>query len=77
MNNLRQRVFNRIGNISFLPQNHVDHMTICITTDFEKAIKVKEKLENSFIPFHITIISLGLYSIWPGKLISVYGIQNI
>lgn len=72
MDELRRKVYKRIGNGSYLPQNHVNHITICITTDYEKVIRLKKKIENHFSPFSLMITSIGLYSIWPGKLISIY-----
>ena len=72
MNELRRRVHKRIGNDSYLPHNHINHITICITTDYAEIIRVKNKIEEHFSPFLLTITSIGLYSIWPGKLISIY-----
>lgn len=72
MDELRRKVHKRIGNDSYLPYNHINHITICITTDFEEVIRVKKEIESGFSPFPLTIISIGLYRIWPGKLISIY-----
>lgn len=72
MNELRRRVHKRIGNDSYLPHNHINHITICITTDYAEIIRVKNIIEEHFSPFLLTITSIGLYSIWPGKLISIY-----
>ena len=43
MNELRRRVHKRIGNDYYLPHNHINHITICITTDYEEVIRVKKK----------------------------------
>ena len=72
MNELRIRIHKRIGNDSFLPQNHINHITICISTDFEEVIRAKQKIERVFSPVSLRINSIGLYRIWPGKLISIY-----
>lgn len=72
MDGLRRKVHKRIGNDSYLPYNHINHITICITTDFEEVIRVKKEIENGFSPFPLTIISIGLYRIWPERLISIY-----
>lgn len=60
MNELRRRVHKRIGNDSYLPHYHI---TICIATDFEEVISVKQKIESVFSPSPLTITLIGLYGI--------------
>ena len=76
MDNLRKSVYALLGNPSYLPNRHINHMTLNITKDKIQTKQLKQILKD-FTPFPLTIISLGLYQIWSGKLCSIYVFLNI
>jgi|GEM_PF-1778145 len=76
MDNLRKSVYALLGNPSYLPDRHINHMTLNITKDKIQTKQLKQILKD-FTPFPLTINSLGLYQIWPGKLCSIYVFLNI
>lgn len=76
MDNLRKSVYALLGNPSYLPDRHINHMTLNITKDKIQTKQLKQILKD-FTPFPLTIISLGLYQIWSGKLCSIYVFLNI
>ena len=73
MDNLRRSVYALLGNPSYIPDRHINHMTLSITKDKQQIEHLKRAL-NNLPPFPLTIISLGLYKIWPGKLQAIYGL---
>ena len=73
MDNLRKNVYALLGNPTYLPDRHINHMTLSITKDKQQIVQLKRAL-NNLPPFSLTIISLGLYKIWPGKLQAIYGL---
>ena len=46
-------------------------LALNITKDKQQIVQLKRAL-NNLPPFSLTITSLGLYKIWPGKLQAVY-----
>lgn len=73
MDNLRRSVYALLENPSYLPDRHINHMTLNITKDKQLINQLKRALKD-LPPFSLTIISLGLYKIWPGKLQAIYGL---
>lgn len=73
MDNLRKNVYALLGNPTYLPDRHINHMTLSITKDKQQIVQLKRAL-NNLPPFSLTIISLGLYKIWLGKLQAIYGL---
>ena len=72
MDALLNDLFIRIGNDKYNPENAKLHITICISKDKSKILRIKNRIKQEFIPFKLRIMSLGLYEIWPGALKSIY-----
>lgn len=71
MDNIRKYAYTFLGNPSYLPERHLNHMTINISRDRQQTAILKQAL-SIVKPFTMTINSLGLYKIWPGELKSIY-----
>ena len=72
MDALLEELYKRIGNEKYKPENANLHLTICISKDKNKIVRIIERIRNQSIPFQVRIMSLGLYEIWPGALKSIY-----
>jgi len=72
MNLLQMKLYELIGNDKYLPGNNTLHITICINKDYRKIERIKNNLSKSFAPFSMKVMSLGLYEIWPGKMMAEY-----
>lgn len=71
MDNLRKSVYALLGNPSYLPDRHINHITLNITKDKQQTKHLKRALKD-ISPFLLKITSLGLFQIWPGKLQTIY-----
>lgn len=71
MDNLRKNVYALLGNPSYLPDRHINHITLNITKDKQQTKHLKRALKD-ISPFPLKITSLGLFQIWPGKLQTIY-----
>lgn len=71
MDNLRKSVYALLGNPSYLPDRHINHITLNITKDKQQTKHLKRALKD-ISPFSLKITSLGLFQIWPGKLQTIY-----
>ena len=71
MDNLRKSVYALLGNPSYLPDRHINHITLNITKDKQQTKHLKLTLKD-ISPFPLKITSLGLFQIWPGKLQTIY-----
>lgn len=71
MDNLRKSVYALLGNPSYLPDRHINHITLNITKDKQQTKHLKRALKD-ISPFPLKITSLGLFQIWPGKLQTIY-----
>lgn len=71
MDNLRKSVYALLGNPSYLPDRHYNHMTLNITKDKQLINQLKRTLKD-LSSFSLKITSLGLFKIWPGKLQAIY-----
>lgn len=72
MDALLNELFIRIGNDKYKPENANLHITICISKDKNKILRIIDRIRQESIPFKLRIMSLGLYEIWPGALKSIY-----
>lgn len=73
---LQDRLFSIFGNEKYLPGENVVHMTLCISKDWKKVFRIKHAIESTFSPFELQVTGLGLYEIWPGRLIAEFGGDN-
>lgn len=70
-NAMQAELFDRIGNPNYFPNATTIHMTLCISKDHDKINRLKTNIERTFTPFKLKVMSLGVYEIWPGKLMSI------
>lgn len=70
-NALQVELYDRIGNAKYLPDASVVHLTLCISKDHDKINRIKTNIEKIFTPFRLKVTSLGVYEIWPGKLMTI------
>lgn len=71
MDNLRRSVYALLENPSYLPDRHINHMTLNITKDEQLINQLKRALKD-LPPFSLKITSLGLFKIWPGIFQAIY-----
>ena len=71
MDNLRKNVYALLGNPTYLPDRHINHMTLSITKDKQQMEQLIRTLKD-IPPVPLKITSLGLFKIWPGKLQAIY-----
>jgi len=66
---LQERIYNILPSEKYNPNKFQFHITITIEKDYEKIIRIKNKLEEIFFPFDLEINSIGLFEIYPATLI--------
>ncbi len=77
LKSLQQKIYHILPNKWYNPDNFQFHITITIDKDYEKIIKIKNKLDKVFIPFVLEIGSIGLFEIYPANLIkTVYSVEG-
>ena len=69
LESLQKRIYNILPSEKYNPNKFQFHITITIDKDYEKIIRIKNKLEEIFIPFDLEINSIGLFEIYPANLI--------
>lgn len=68
---LQERIYNILPSEKYNPNKFQFHITITIDKDYEKIIRIKNKLKEIFIPFDLEINSIGLFEIYPATLIKI------
>lgn len=66
---IQKRIFERYSSKYYIPEVFSFHFTIHIDQDYQKVLKIKEKVNNRFSPFELEIKALGLFEIYPAKLV--------
>lgn len=70
-----QRVFfNEFPKEKYNPDDFTFHMTIHIDKDYEKILKIQEKMKRNFKPFFLEFDTLELYD-YPGEIIEKISIK--
>ncbi len=69
---LQEKVYNILPIEKYNPNKFKFHITIHVDKDYDKIIKIKHELEKSFIPFELTVSSIGLFEIYPAKLVKKF-----
>lgn len=69
---LQEKVYNIYPSEKYNPNKFQFHITITIDKDYGKIINIKEKLEKIFVPFDLEINSIGLFEIYPAKLVKTF-----
>ena len=72
LQNLQKQVYNILPVEKYNPNKFKFHITIHVDRDYDKIIKIKKELEQSFIPIELTDSSIGLFEIYPAKLVEKY-----
>ena len=70
MDSLRSEMCSLIGNEKHIPGKNIPHITLCISKDYGKIDRIKNLILSGFAPFTLRVMSVGLYEVWPGKLMS-------
>lgn len=68
----QEKIYQVLPNEKYNPTNFHFHITIHIDKDYNKIIKMKEKLLKHFAPFELEIDTFGLYEIYPAKLVKEF-----
>ena len=56
--------------------NQLFHITIDIDKDYNKIVKLKREIEDKFKSFEVNITRLGLFEVWPPKLVNVFDFEE-
>lgn len=56
--------------------NPLFHITIDIDKDYNKIINLKKDIECKFKPFEVNITKLGIFEIWPPKLVNYFVLEE-
>jgi 2'-5' RNA ligase len=70
MDLLQFEMYTITGNDKYILGKNDPHITLCISKDHGKIDRIKNLVLSNFVPFTLKVVSIGLYEIWPGKLIS-------
>lgn len=66
---LHKTIYNMYPNEYYNPEKFKFHITVHIDKDYEKILKIKKQIEDDFVPFELEVNALGLFEIYPAKLI--------
>ncbi len=69
---LQKQVYDILPVEKYNPNKFKFHITIHVDKDYDKIIKIKKELEQSFIPFELIVSSIGLFEIYPAKLVEEF-----
>ncbi len=75
LQNLQKQVYNILPVEKYNPNKFKFHITIHVDRDYDKIIKIKKELEQSFIPFELNVSSIGLFEIYPANLVGKHSEQ--
>lgn len=68
LKSLQSIFYNEFHSEAYNPNNFIFHITLHIDKQYEKILKMKEKLISNFEPFDIEFNKLGLYN-YPGNIL--------
>lgn len=63
------RELNRMYHNKKYEGNYEYHITICISKDYDKIVRIRDLLLEEFVPFDISVSKLTLYEIYPAVVI--------
>lgn len=66
---LQNYIVNKYSSKYYNPENFNFHITIHIDKDYEKILDMKQNLLQDFVPFELRIDKIGLFEIYPAKLV--------
>lgn len=70
---LHEKIYNILPSKFYDPSHFQFHITITIDKDFQKISYFKKKLEKNFSPFELEVDKIGLFEIYPAKLVHDIG----
>ena len=73
---LQKQIYRILPSERYNPENFKFHITIHIDKDYNKIISMKEQILQDFKPFELDINTLGLYEIYPAKLVKQFNSIN-
>lgn len=72
LSNLLEKVYKVLPSEKYNPKNFKFHITITIDQDYEKILRIKNTLEQTFMPFELEVNEFGLFEIYPAELVKVF-----
>lgn len=74
----QEKIYKVLPTPKYNPKEIKFHITIHISKNYDEIIYLKNNIEINFKPLKLTIDKIGLYKIWPPRLIKEYScIKNI
>ena len=73
---LQKQIYCILPSERYNPENFKFHITIHIDKDYYKIISMKKQILQNFKPFELEINTLGLYEIYPAKLVKQFNSIN-
>ena len=68
---LQKQIYDLAKIEKYNPDNFVPHITIHCDKDYEKLVKIRDKIMNNFIDFEVSFKQIGLFEIYPAKRIEI------
>ena len=72
LHDIQNYIFNKYSSKYYIPENFNFHITIHIDKDYDKILNMKEKILQDFVPFELTVDTIGLFEIYPAKLVKQF-----
>ncbi len=76
LKNLQRIFYNVFPKEKYNPDNFTFHMTLHIDNNYEKILKLQNKLKENFTPFYISFDTLALYD-YPGDMIEKFYLKKL
>ena len=68
---LQKQIYDLAKIEKYNPDNVIPHITIHCDKDYEKLVKIRDNIMNSFIDFEVSFKQIGLFEIYPAKRIEI------
>lgn len=72
LKSLQEKIYNILPSLKYNTNSFQFHITITIDKDYDKIVAIKNDLEKNFIPFELEVDTIGLFEIWPAKLVKQF-----
>ena len=69
---LQLLIYKILPSEKYNPNNFKFHITITIDKDYDKILKIKNIIEDKFVPLEFEVNALGLFEIYPAKLVKTF-----
>ncbi len=64
---IQKSIYNLAKIEKYNPDNFIPHITIHCDRNYNKIVKIKEKINKEFQPFEVKFSQIGLFEIYPAK----------